>query len=120
MTNARRVQQVRARARIRRWEYRQRHLARGAWSRFRLALAMAREAYAIDAAAVPVLVAEGFATDDRGAGLQPPRAIVWVTAERAAALHGARPLALRLDATMLASTALALVPFDGIDPFSPA
>ena len=35
MTNARRVQQIRARARIRRWRFRQRHLSSGAWDRFR-------------------------------------------------------------------------------------
>jgi hypothetical protein len=116
VTHARRVQQIRTRARVRRWEYRQRHLARGAWGRFRTALAMAREAYAIDGAAYEVLASEGFATDDRGTGLEPPRAIVWITAERAARLRGARPLALRLDVALLGATTLALVAFDGIDP----
>lgn len=112
MTIAERVKQVRARARIRRWEYRQRNLAHGAWARFRAALAHARDAYAIDDATVAALIAEGFTADDRGRGLEPPRAIVWITAQRADSLTGARPIALRLDAELLAARCLALVPFE--------
>lgn len=111
MTIAERVKAVRARARVRRWEYRQRNLAHGAWARFRAALAHAREAYAIDDAIAAALIAEGFSTDDRGRGLEPPRTIVWITAERAGRLTGARPIALRLDAELLAVRCLALVPF---------
>jgi hypothetical protein len=111
MTLAERVKAVRARARVRRWEYRQRNLAHGAWGRFRAALAHAREAYAIDEATAAALVAEGFAADERGRGLEPPRTIIWITAERAARLGGARPIAIRLDAELLAARCLALVPF---------
>lgn len=109
MTLAERVKAVRAR--VRRWEYRQRNLAHGAWTRFRTALAHALEAYAIDDATAAALVAEGFTADDRGRGLEPPRTIVWITAERAARLADARPIALRLDAELLAARCLALVPF---------
>ena len=111
MTLAEHVKIVRARARIRRWEYRQRNLAHGAWARFRAALAHAREAYAIDEAVAVSLRAEGFADDERGHGLEPPRTIVWITAERAAKLVDARPLAVRLDVELLATRYLALVPF---------
>jgi hypothetical protein len=111
MTLAERVKVVRARARIQRWEYRQRNLAHGAWGRFRAALAHAREAYAIDDAIASALVSEGFATDERGQGLEPPRTIVWITAARAARLVDVRPIALRLDAELLATRYLALVPF---------
>jgi hypothetical protein len=111
MTIAERVKAVRARARVRRWEYRQRNLAHGAWARFRTALAHAREAYAIDDATAAALIAEGFTIDDRGGGLEPPRTIVWITAERAGRFTGARPIALRLDAELLAARCLALVPF---------
>jgi hypothetical protein len=111
MTIAERVKAVRARARVRRWEYRQRNLAHGAWNRFRTALAHAREAYALDDATTAELLAEGCAADDRGRGLEPPRTLIWITAERAARLAGARPLALRLDAELLAARNLALVPF---------
>ena len=65
-TIAERVKAVRARARVRRWEYRQRNLAHGAWDRFRAALAHAREAYAIDDATAAELLAEGCPADDRG------------------------------------------------------
>jgi hypothetical protein len=57
------------------------------------------------------LLAEGFAADERGQGLEPPRTIVWITAERAARLVNVRPIALRLDAELLATRWLALVPF---------
>lgn len=86
MTNAQRVKLVRSRARVRKWEFRQRHLAHGAWHRLHLALAAAQHAYAIDDATFDMLVAEGFARDDRGSGLEPPKRIVWITSERAAAL----------------------------------
>ena len=111
MAIAERVKAVRARARVRRWEYRQRNLAHGAWARFRAALAHAREAYAIDDATAAALIAEGCIIDDRGRGLEPPRTIVWITAERASRFTGARPIALRLDAELLAARCLALVPF---------
>ena len=111
MTLADRVKAVHARARVRRWEYRQRNLAYGAWGRFRVALTHAREVYAIDDATAVALLAEGFAADDRGLGLEPPRTLVWITAERAAQLVDARPLAIRLDAEFLAARCLALVPF---------
>ena len=111
MTIALRVKAVRARARVRRWEYRQRNLAHGAWDRFRAALAHAQEAYAIDDATADALVAEGYETDDRGGGLEPARTLVWITADRAARLTSARSIALRLDAELLAARCLALVPF---------
>jgi len=116
VTNARRVKQIQMRARVRRWEFRQRHLAHGAWQRFRLALAMADEAYAVDEATMQSLVGAGCVSDDRGRALEPPRQIVWITPEQVVELGGARRLALRLDADMLATIRLALVAFAGIDP----
>ncbi|MEO8704864.1 MAG: hypothetical protein ABI867_32730 [Kofleriaceae bacterium] len=110
MTPSRRIQAIRSRCTIRRWEYRQRGLARGAWGRFREALALAAEAYAIDEATMATLVAEGFEPDDRGMTLEPPRQIIWVTRERIAR-GDARRLAMHLDSTMLATTRLALVAF---------
>ena len=114
MNRARRVKQIQTRARIRKWEFRQRHLAHGGWHRFRLALAMAREAYAIDQQTLEALIAEGFARDQRGQGLEPAREIVWISSERAAALDGSRSLAIKLDQPMLAARCLALVPFPGL------
>lgn len=111
MTPARRVKQVRSRVTVRRWEFRQRHLARGAWHRFRLALAAASEAYAIDERELETFVDEGCRFDDRGAGLDPAKQIVWISAERAATLPAGKRLEMRLDASMLAARRLALVPF---------
>jgi len=111
MTLAARVKAVHARARVRQWEYRQRNLAHGAWARFRAALTHASEAYAIDDATATALISEGFTADDRGRGLEPPRTIVWITADRATHLVDARPVALRLDAELLGARCLALVPF---------
>jgi len=112
MTIATRVKAVRARAVVRRWQYRQRNLAQGAWDRFRSALAHARDAFAIDEATAAALIAEGCDVDDRGATLEPPRTMVWITVQRAATLVRARPLALRLDADLLGAQWLALVPFE--------
>ena len=120
MTIADRVKAVRARARVRRWEYQQRNLAHGAWDRFRAALAHANAAYAIDDATAAALQDEGYAYDDRGGGLEPPRVLIWITPERAARLSGARPIALRLDAELLAARCLALVPFEVATPAGPA
>lgn len=111
MTIAARVKAVRARALVRRWEYRQRNLAHGSWDRLRAALAHAREAYVIDDATVTALLAEGYEADARGRDLEPPRALVWITADRAARLTSARPITLRLDTELLAARNLALVPF---------
>jgi hypothetical protein len=111
MTIAERVKAVRARALVRRWEYRQRNLGHGAWARFRTALAHAREAYAIDDATAAASLSEGFHGDERGRGLEPPRTLIWITAERAAGFIDARPIALRLDAELLAEPCLALAPF---------
>ena len=110
MSRVRQVQAIRSRWRTRRWEYRQRNLAHGAWAKYREALALAAEAYAIDGATFSLLVAEGFARDPRGSGLEPPRQIIWITSSRAATLDFPR-LQLRLDAAMLAAEHLALVPF---------
>lgn len=118
MTRAQRIKQVHARARIRRWEFRQRRLARGAWDRFRTALAMADTILAIDPETFHVLVGEGGRTDPRGEMLEPARRIVWITSERAARLGAARRLAPRLDAALLEVSCFALVPFAGIDPFA--
>jgi hypothetical protein len=111
VTPARRIQAIRARRRIQRWEHRQRNLAHGAWGRFREALAMAAEAYAIDDAIYERLVAAGGRPDDRGGGLEPPRRLVWIPREHVTTF-AARRIALRMDAELLAARVLALVPFD--------
>lgn len=114
MTHAQRIREIRARGRIRRWEYRQRNLAHGAWLRFRTALAQAERAFRISHDLYTALAADGANIDGRGAGLEPPRHIVWISRAQAAALPGARELVLRLDAEMLVTQDLALVAFDAV------
>jgi hypothetical protein len=111
MTHAQRIREIRARGRIRRWEYRQRHLAHGAWLRLRTALAHADRAFRISEERYAELVANGGRIDDRGTGLEPPRHIVWISPEQACALDGACELALHLNVEMLAAQHLALVGF---------
>ena len=112
MTIAARVKAVRARARVRRWEYRQRNLAHGSWSRFRAALAHAKEAYIIDDVTLATLIAEGCQADTRGEGFEPPRALIWISAKRAALLPRPVGIPLRLNPELLAARNLALVPFE--------
>jgi len=118
MTHAQRIREIRTRGRIRRWEYRQRNLAHGAWLRFRTALAHAERAFRISPELYAELVANGGRIDDRGASLEPPRHIVWITPAQTEALHDIHELTLRLDAEMLAAEHLALVPFDIFDQLS--
>jgi hypothetical protein len=118
MSHARRIKEIRSRWTVKRWEFRQRNLAHGAWGRFREALAQAREAYAVDPAAIDALVGDGAALDPRGTGLEPARRIVWLSAERARALAGARRMAMHLDAEMLGARELVLVGFE-IAPAQP-
>jgi hypothetical protein len=114
MTHAQRIREIRARGTIRRWEYRQRNLAHGAWLRFRTALAQAERAFRISPELYAALSASGAATDDRGSGLEPPRRILWISRAQATGLEEARELVLRLDAEMLAALDLALVAFDAV------
>lgn len=114
MTHAQRIREIRARGRIRRWEYRQRNLAHGAWLRFRTALAQAERAFLLSPELHAALAAGGAKIDHRGAGLEPPRHIVWISRTQAAGLQGAHELVLRLDAEMLAAQHLALVAFDAV------
>jgi len=43
-----------------------------------------------------------------GRGLEPPRTLVWISADRATLLRRARPIELRLDAGLLGARCLAL------------
>jgi len=115
MTHAQRLREIRARGQIRRWEYRQRNLAHGAWLRFRTALAHAERAFRVSPERYAELVANGGRIDDRGAGLEPPRHIVWVTPAQAGELTREHELTLRIDADMLAAEQLVLVPFRSPD-----
>jgi hypothetical protein len=113
-----RVAAVISRARVRRWEYRQRNLAHGAWYRFRRALAFAELGFAVSEEDAQALLAGGAPRDRGGSDLEPPRTVLWIRRNQIASLTNARPLMLRLDAEMLAERFIALVPF-GVDPPPP-
>jgi hypothetical protein len=107
----RRARERQARLAVRAWEYRQRNLAHGVWFRLRRVLADAETAWAIPADEAARLVAEGFPAEAVGRQLEPAKTIVFVPAERAARLAGARQIKVRLDADLLGAEALALVRF---------
>ena len=92
---------------------------RTARDRFRAALAHAREAYLIDHATAAVLLAEVVRERRSRSRIRTGLHLIWITADRATQLQGARPIELRLDAALLGARCLALVPFatpTGSDP----
>lgn len=107
----RRLRQLRSRALVRTWRYRQRRHASGVWFRLRRLLAEASEAYAISREAAEDLVAEGHRVEPVGQELEPSKLIVLASASRVARIPAARPLAVRLSAELLAAECLALIFF---------
>ena len=107
----RRARQIRARAAVRAWEYRQRHTAKGTWFRLRRALADAKECWVLTDDAVGELVAEGLEPLPVGAELEPAKRIFVLPAERLATLTGRRQIRGGLTADLLAAANLGLVPF---------
>lgn len=109
-----RARAVVARAEVRRWQYRQRHLAAGVWYRLRRVLADAREAYVISADDAGRLVSEGYRAEPCGAGLEPPKTILVVDPSRLSAIDSRRPIPVGLGPDLLTAPAIALVAFDGL------
>jgi len=108
---ARRVRQARSRLAVRAWEYRQRQHAKGVWMRLSRILADARVAYVIPDIEAEQLLAEGFRPEAVGKALEPPKAIFFVPEDRAARLHGAEEIPVRLEVALLQARALVLVRF---------
>lgn len=111
-----RARAQRARVLVRQWEARQRAGSKGTWYRLRLALSFAEAAYAVDAATLAALVAEGWKRAPVGDELEPAKDYVFVPRERASRIVSARPLEVRLSAALLAEPHVVLVPFEGITP----
>jgi hypothetical protein len=111
-TLERRLREMRSRVLVRSWDYRQRNLARGVWFRLRRVLADAREAFIVPLEEARGLVGEGARVASVGSELEPPKLIVFATAERVASIRSARPVPVRLSPDVLAAEALVLVPFD--------
>ncbi len=83
-----RVRAVRARAEVRRWEYRQRNTSHGVWHRVRRFLTFAAEVWVVSDEATANLVAEGYAPDPAGPELEPVTTLLCVPR---AALRGRGP-----------------------------
>ena len=107
-----RLRQHRRRMMVRSWEYRQRRHAHGVWFRLRSVLANARAAYVISGGDARRLMAEGHRLEPVGGELDPPKLIVFAPAERMTRIASTRPVAVRLNAEVLAAECLALTPFE--------
>jgi hypothetical protein len=108
----RRIEEMRRRALLRTWEYRQRRHARGVWFDLRRVLADASHAFVISAADAAALMAEGYRPEPVGQSLEPPKVILVVPASRVTRLSTARPVPLRLGRGVLEAKHLALTPFE--------
>lgn len=111
ITLDRRVRQIRSRAAVRAWEYRQRRHADGVWYRLRRVLADAREAWAIPAGEAAALLDEGLPAEPVGSELEPGRTILFVPADRVARIPGRVAVPMRLGPELLGAEYLALVRF---------
>lgn len=105
-----RVERIRQRGAIRRWEFRQRRYAHGVWFRLRRVLADAAEAYAIDDADVERLLKSGNRAESVGAELEPKKTLAFVERSELAELHSARRVAVELK-EIVATANLALIRF---------
>ena len=104
-----RARQVRANALVRRWEYRQRHHARGVWFRLRRLLAEAKSAWRLSEPDALRLIAEGYPPEPVGEQLEPRTVILFVPEERLEKAESRAQIGLRLSAELLHSRFLALV-----------
>lgn len=107
----RRLNEVRSRLAVRSWEYRQRHLSHGVWFRVRHVLAYASKTYVIPESEVAQLLAEGYEPEPVGRELEPEKVLIFLPAERAEHIPGAREIEVRLTAPFLEARAVALVRF---------
>ena len=107
-----RAKEVRARAAVRRWDYRQRNLAAGVWYRLRRVLADAKAAYVISDDDARLLIAEGYAPEACGGRVTPEKTIGFVDEARLLRVASRRPIRVALGPDFLTATAVALVAFD--------
>ncbi|MEZ4222217.1 MAG: hypothetical protein R3B13_14875 [Polyangiaceae bacterium] len=108
-----RLDAMRARRSILRWEFRQRNLAKGVWFRLRRRLADAERVFVITPESAAQLIGEGIEPLAVGQQLQPPLNLFVLSGDRAVRLAEAREIAVRLSAELLTARNLVLVPFSG-------
>jgi hypothetical protein len=104
-----RVRAARAADLVRRYEYRQRNHARGAWFRLRRLLSQAATAWRISAEDAQSLREEGVEPEAVGFEIEPNLMILTVPEERLGAIQSREPLPVRLSAELLRAGHLALV-----------
>jgi hypothetical protein len=104
-----RIKAARAADAIRRFEYRQRNLARGVWFRLRRLLSRAATAWQIEEEDARRLLDEGIRPQGVGLEIEPPIQILVVPEQRIQTLATRQPLTVRLSAELLTTRHLALV-----------
>ena len=109
-----RAADVRTRAAVRRWDYRQRNLAAGVWFRLRRVLADAKAAYVISDEDVRRLIAEEYAPQACGSEVTPEKIIVFVDEMRLSKVESRRPIRVGLGPDFLMAPAIALIAFDDV------
>jgi len=107
-----RARQVRARAVVRRWEYRQRRFAKGSWYRLRRLLADAQECWVAPGQAREQLLARGYRPVPVGHELAPAKDIFVVPVAEVEAVAGARRIRVGLTAELLQAACVMLVLFE--------
>jgi hypothetical protein len=108
----RRAQGVRARGRIRNWEYRQRNLAHGVWFRIRRVLADAQEAFTISPDEADRLLRDGHVPEPCGFEISPEKRLFFVDPARLQDIPDRKPIRVGLGPEFLAASAVALVRFE--------
>ena len=104
-----RARQIRQRATVRAWEYRQRHHSKGVWFRFRRALVDAESAWSIGTEDADRLERDGFTPLAVGDELEPRKRIFFVSEHRLEQLPTRTAVPLRLAAELLAAENLVLL-----------
>lgn len=106
-----RMRDFRARIAVKRWDYRQRNLARGVWPRLVRLLAEASEGWAISERDADALLAEGYRVEPTGQVLEPEKRIFFVPQSRVRAMEDRKELLLRLGTPLLTARSIALIRF---------
>lgn len=104
-----RARQIRTRAAVRVWEYRQRHHAHGVWFRLRRLLTQSREAYSISGDDAQRLLDEGAAPEVVGRELAPTKTIILTEPARLVGIRSKKPIPLRLGRDFLEAPYVVLV-----------